>query len=124
MTKENAISKIILDAAFKVHSTLGPGLLESTYKACMAYELSKRGCKVEVEKAVPLNYEEVKLEVGFRMDLLVDDLVVVELKSVDAFNEVHLAQTLTYLRLGKKKLGLLLNFKVKSMKDGIKRVIL
>ncbi len=124
MTKENAISKIILDAAFKVHSTLGPGLLESTYKACMAYELSKRGCKVEVEKAVPLIYEEVKLEVGFRMDLLVDDLVVVELKSVDAFNEVHLAQTLTYLRLGKKKLGLLLNFKVKSMKDGIKRVIL
>ena len=90
----------------------------------MAYELSKRGCKVEVEKAVPLIYEEVKLEVGFRMDLLVDDLVVVELKSVDAFNEVHLAQTLTYLRLGKKKLGLLLNFKVKSMKDGIKRVIL
>ena len=124
MTKENAISKIILDAAFKVHSALGPGLLESTYKACMAYELRKRGCKVEVEKAVPLVYEEVKLEIGFRMDMLVDDLVVVELKSVDAFNDVHLAQTLTYLRFGEKRLGLLLNFKVKSMKDGIKRVIL
>ena len=124
MTKENAISKIILDAAFKVHSALGPGLLESTYKACMAYELRKQGCKVEVEKAVPLVYEEVKLEIGFRMDMLVDDLVVVELKSVDAFNDVHLAQTLTYLRLGDKRLGLLLNFKVKSMKDGIKRVIL
>lgn len=124
MDKENRISKIILDAAFEVHSALGPGLLESSYKECLVYELRLRGCKVEVEKALPLIYKDIKLEIGYRLDILVDDLVVVELKNVDAFNEVHVAQLITYLRLSERKLGLLLNFKVKSLKDGIKRVIL
>lgn len=124
MDKENRISKIILDAAFEVHSALGPGLLESSYKECLVYELHNRGCKVEVEKALPLIYKDIKLDIGYRLDILVDDLVVVELKNVDAFNEVHLAQIITYLRLSERKLGLLLNFKVKSLKDGIKRVVL
>lgn len=124
MDKENRISKIILDAAFEVHSALGPGLLESSYKECLVYELRLRGYKVEVEKALPLIYKDIKLEIGYRLDILVDDLVVVELKNVDAFNEVHVAQLITYLRLSERKLGLLLNFKVKSLKDGIKRVIL
>ncbi|WKZ71038.1 MAG: GxxExxY protein [Melioribacteraceae bacterium] len=121
---ENQISKIILDCAFKVHTNLGPGLLENTYKECLLYELLKTGLRVEKEKPMPLIYEEIKLECGYRIDLLVDKKVVVELKSVDAFNEVHIAQTLTYMKLSDCKLGLLLNFNVKSLKNGIKRLIL
>jgi GxxExxY protein len=121
---ENEISKIILDCAFKIHTVLGPGLLESTYRACLAYELEKSGLKVEREKPLPLVYEEVRLECGYRIDILVENKVVIELKTVEAFNDVHIAQTLTYMKLSGCHLGLLLNFYTKSLKDGIKRLIL
>jgi len=120
----NQITHEILDSAYKVHSALGPGLLESAYQACLVYELRKKGLKVESEKPVPIIYEEVKLDCGYRMDLLVEDQVVVELKTVDAFHDVHMAQVLTHLRFGNKKVGLLINFNVKSLKDGIKRFVL
>jgi GxxExxY protein len=121
---ENEISKIILDCAFKVHTALGPGLLESAYRECLAYELNKLGLKVTKEKPMPLVYKEVKLDFGYRIDLLVENKVVIELKVVEAFNDVHIAQTLTYMKLAGCKLGLLLNFYTKSLKDGIKRLIL
>ncbi|MDP2723503.1 MAG: GxxExxY protein [Bacteroidales bacterium] len=120
---ENEISKEILTLAFKVHTALGPGLLESAYKECLYYELKKSGLYVEKEKPLPLIYEEVKLEIGYRVDLIVDNKVVVELKSVEALNDVHLAQILTYLKLSACKLGLLMNFNVRSLKYGIKRVV-
>jgi GxxExxY protein len=120
----NEITHEILDSSYKVHSAIGPGLLESAYRACLAYELRKKGFKVEEEKSVPLIYEEVKLDCGYRMDLLVEDQVVVELKTVDAINPVHVAQVLTHLRFGNKKVGLLINFNVKSLKEGIKRLVL
>jgi len=121
---ENDISKIILDCAFKVHTKLGAGLLESAYRECLAYELVKAGLIVEKEKPMPLVYEEVRLDCGYRIDLLVNSKVVVELKVVEAFNDVHIAQTLTYMKLSECKLGLLLNFYTKSLKNGIKRLIL
>ena len=120
----NQITHEILNSAYKVHTALGPGMLESSYKACLAYELRKKGLKVEEEKPVPIIYEEVKLECGYRMDLLVENAVVVELKTVDAFTDVHFAQILTYLRFDEKKVGLLINFNVKSLKNGIKRFVL
>jgi GxxExxY protein len=114
----------ILACAFKVHSSLGPGLLESTYQACLKYELLKHGLFVETEKAVPLVYEEITLDCGYRIDLLVDNKIIIELKTVEKLTDVHLAQVLTYLRLANLKTGLLLNFNTKSLKDGIKRVVL
>ena len=120
----NQITHEILDSAYKIHSALGPGLLESAYKACLIYELKKKGFKVEVEKAVPLIYEEVKLDCGYRIDILVENEVVIELKTVEAFTDVHTAQVLTYLRLSGKHVGLLLNFYTKSLKDGIRRLVL
>ena len=120
----NQITHEILDSAYKVHSALGPGLLESAYQACLVYELKKKGLKVESEKPLPLIYEEVKLECGYRIDILVENQVVVELKTVEAFTDVHTAQVLTYLKLSGNKVGLLLNFYTKSLKDGIKRLIL
>jgi len=120
----NQTTHEILDSAYKVHTALGPGLLESAYKACLAYELRKKGLKVEEEKPIPVIYEEVKLDYGYRLDLLVEDAVVVELKTVEAFTDVHFAQILTYLRFADKKVGLLINFNVKSLKDGIKRFVL
>jgi len=120
----NDITHEILDSAYKIHSKLGPGLLESAYQACLVYELRKKGLKVEVEKPLPLIYEEVKLECGYRIDIFVENQVVVELKTVEAFTDVHTAQVLTYLRLSGSKVGLLINFYVKSLKDGIKRLIL
>lgn len=122
--KENHITREILDSAYKVHSALGPGLLESAYEACLAYELTKKGFKVELQKPLPLIYEEVKLDCGYRLDLLVEDKVIVELKTVDFFNDVHIAQVLTYLKFSEKHIGLLINFNVKSLKDGIKRLAL
>jgi len=122
--KVNDITKEILDSAYKVHTALGPGLLESAYQACLAYELRQKGFKVEVEKPLPLIYEKVNLEVGYRIDILVENKVVVELKTVEAFTNVHIAQVLTYSQLSKCKVGLLLNFYTKSLKNGIKRVIL
>jgi len=124
MEQENKTASIIVDCALKVHRNLGPGLLESSYKACLAYELLKAGCHVETEKALPLIYEDVKLDVGYRIDILVNSSVIIELKAVDQLNDVHLAQVLTYLKLSGKKLGLLINFNVKLIKHGIRRVIL
>ncbi len=120
----NDITHQILDSAYMVHTELGPGLLESAYQACLVYELKRKGLKVEVEKPLPLVYKEIKLEYGYRIDILVEDKVVVELKTVDAFNDVHIAQVLTYLKLSGCKVGLLLNFYTKHLKDGIKRLIL
>ena len=124
ITELNTLSSKILECAFAVHTYLGPGLLESTYKECLFYKLEKSGLFVQKEKPVPLIFEEVKLECGFRIDLLVENKIVIELKAVEALNEVHLAQTLTYLKLGNYKLGLLMNFNVLRLKDGIRRVIL
>ena len=121
---EDQISKIVLDCAFKVHTALGPGLLESAYRSCLAYELRKSGLKVEEENPLPLIYEEVKLDCGYRIDMLVDSRVVIELKTVEEFTDVHIAQTLTYMKLSGCNLGLLINFYVKSLKNGIKRLIL
>ena len=120
----NEITGKILNAAFKVHSTLGPGLLKSACQACLAYELRRAGLRVEIEKPLPLIYDELKLECGYRIDVMVENEVIVELKAVEAINEVHLAQILTYLKLSGKHVGLLLNFNVKSLKDGIKRVVM
>lgn len=117
------IFKTILDCAFKVHTALGPGLLESAYEECLYYEIKKSGLNVEKQKALPLIYEEIKLDAGYRVDLLVEDKIVIELKSVEALADIHLAQILTYLKLSNCKLGLLVNFNVKHLKDGIKRVI-
>jgi GxxExxY protein len=120
----NQITHEILDAAYKVHSNLGPGLLESSYQACLIYELKKKGLNLESEKGLPLIYEEVKLDCGYRIDILVESKVIIELKTVEAFTDVHTAQLLTYLKLSGCKVGLLLNFHTKSLKDGIKRLIL
>lgn len=107
----------------RVHTRLGPGLLESAYETCLIYELTKSGLKVENQKAMPLIYDEVKMDVGYRLDILVEGTVVVEVKAVEYINDVHLAQTITYLNLSKSKIGLIINFNVASLKDGIKRVI-
>jgi GxxExxY protein len=120
---ENEISKTIIGLAIGVHQSLGPGLLESAYKECLYYRLNKEGYKVEKEKPMALIYEEVKLECGYRIDLLVENKVVIEIKSVEALNEVHLAQTLNYMKLGGFKLALLINFNVSLLKDGIRRVV-
>ncbi|MEQ3662476.1 MAG: GxxExxY protein [Flavobacterium sp.] len=120
---EDEISRIVFDSALKVHKALGPGLLESSYEECLFYELKKCGLKVEKQKPLPLIYEEVKLEVGYRIDIIIEDKFIVEVKSVEALNEVHLAQLLTYLKLSDCKLGLLINFNVKLLKNGVRRVI-
>ncbi len=120
---ENHISKEIVDAALKVHKQLGPGLLESAYEECLAYELVQRDLLVEHQKALPLVYEEVKLEAGYRIDLLIEKKVIIEIKAVETLNDVHLAQILTYLKLSGYKLGLLINFNVALIKQGIRRVV-
>ena len=118
------ITKIIIGCAINVHKELGPGLLESAYEECLYYELIKAGLKAERQKAIPIIYKEIKLDCGYRADLIVEDKVVIELKTVDEFNPVHEAQILTYLKFDEKKLGLLINFNVLRLKDGIKRYIL
>lgn len=120
----NELTGRIIGASFKVHSALGPGLLESSYKECLFYELSKEGLFVEKEKALPLIYEEIKLDIGYRLDIFVENKVVVEIKSIEAFTDVHTAQVLTYLKLTRCKVGLLINFNVADLKKGIKRLIL
>ena len=120
---ENEISKIVFNAGLKVHKELGPGLLESAYEECLFYELSEEGLKVEKQKALPLIYNDIKLDVGYRIDLMVENKLIVEIKSVETFNDVHLAQILTYLKLSNCKLGLLINFNVVLFKEGVKRVI-
>ena len=120
---ENELSNKVIGLAIEVHKALGPGLLESAYKECLFYKIQKEGLIVEKEKAMPLVFEDVRLECGYRMDLLVENKLVIEIKSVDALNDVHLAQTLTYMKLGNFKLGLLINFNVILLKYGLKRVI-
>jgi len=121
--EDNEITGRIIGAAIDVHKALGPGLLESAYKECLYYKLFQSGLNVVKEKAMPVVFEEVVLECGYRIDLLVENRIVVEIKSVEAINDIHLAQTLTYMKLGNYKLGLLINFNVLILKDGIKRVI-
>ena len=120
---ENEISTKIIGIAIDVHQSLGPGLLESAYKECLYYRIQKEGYFVEKEKPMPLVYKEVKLECGYRIDLLVERKVVIEVKSIEAVNDVHLAQTLTYIKLGGYKLGLLMNFNVLLLKNGIRRLV-
>ncbi|WP_296621460.1 GxxExxY protein [Marivirga sp.] len=120
---ENELSKIIIGSAIKVHQSLGPGLLESAYQECLFYELKNQNLAVIKEKSMPVTYEEIKMDCGYKIDLLVEDKVVIELKSVDKLNDVHKAQTLTYMKLGDYKLGLLINFNVSLLKSGIKRLI-
>lgn len=120
---ENELSNKVIGLAIEVHKALGPGLLESAYKECMFYSINKAGLFVIKEKAMPLIFNAVKLECGYRIDLLVDNKLVIEIKSVESLNDIHLAQTLTYLKLGDFKLGLLINFNVLMLKDGIKRVV-
>ena len=121
---ENEIGTILLDAAFQVHKELGPGLLESTYEACLSYEASERGLFIETQLPLPVIYKEVKLDCGYRIDLRAEKKVIVEIKAVEALNDVHLAQVLTYMKLSGCKLGYLVNFNVKQLKDGIKRIVL
>lgn len=120
---ENEIASKVLGCAIEVHKALGPGLLESAYQECLFHKLRQSGLSVQKEKPMPLVFEEVKLECGYRIDLLVENKVVIEIKSVEALNDIHLAQTLTYMKLGNYKLGLLINFNVTLLKKGIKRVI-
>jgi GxxExxY protein len=120
---ENELSQIIIGKAIEVHKLLGPGLLESAYHECLMYELINSGLHVEKEKAMPIVYKDIKLDHGYRIDLLVEGKVVVEIKTVDALIEVHTAQILTYLKLGGYKLGLLINFNVSLLKEGIKRYV-
>ncbi len=122
MNREQVFS-MVLDCAFKVHTELGPGLLESSYEECLYYELNKLGIQVEKQKPLPLIYEDVKLNIGYRVDLMVDNQIIVEIKSVDSLSNLHMAQILTYLKLSDSKLGLLVNFNVQHLKNGIKRVI-
>lgn len=120
---ENKVANKIIGCAIEVHKALGPGLLENAYQECLFYKLQKEGLMVQKEKPMPLVFEEVKLECGYRIDILVENMVVVEIKSVESLNDVHLAQILTYVKLGNYKLGLLINFNVDLLKQGIKRVI-
>ena len=120
---ENEIAQQIVDAAFKIHYRLGPGLLESAYQAILAYELRNRGLKVQTEIPIPVIYEGMHIELGYRLDLLVEDKVIVELKSVESISPVHYKQLLTYLRLTDKRLGLMINFGEALIKNGIKRIV-
>ena len=122
VVSENEITERVIGCAIKVHTALGPGLLESAYEACLYYELFKNHLFVERQKPIPLTYEEVKMDCGYRADLVVERKIIVEIKSVEALNEIHLMQTLTHLKLTNFKLGLLINFNVMRLKEGIRRV--
>ncbi len=120
---ENEISKLVFDSALSVHKSLGPGLLESAYEECLVYELKKYDITVEKQKPLPLVYEEVKLDIGYRVDIMIENKVIIEIKSVEALNDIHKAQVLTYLKLSGCKLGMLINFNVPLIKNGIKRIV-
>jgi GxxExxY protein len=120
---ENEIGKLIVDCSFRVHSRLGPGLLESSYQECLAYELMKVNLTVHKEQVLPLVYDDIKLQCGYRIDILVESKVIIEVKAIEALNDVHLAQILTYLKVSGCKLGYLINFNVTLIKNGIKRVV-
>lgn len=121
--EENELSRIVFDCALKVHRNLGPGLLESAYEECLFYELKKTGLDIQKQKALPLVYEEVKLDIGYRIDIIVENKLILEIKSVESLNDVHFAQLLTYLKLTDCKLGMLINFNVTLIKNGIKRIV-
>lgn len=123
-TELNELSKTIIGFAIKVHRTLGPGLLESSYKECLFYEITKAGYFAEKEKTLPLVYEAVQLEIGYRIDILVERELIIEIKSVETLTEIHTAQVLTYLKLSGNRLCLLINFNVPLLKNGIKRLVL
>jgi GxxExxY protein len=120
---ENEISKIVIGLAIDVHKALGPGLLENAYKECLYYKINQFGLYIEKEKSMPIIFEEVLLDCGYRVDLLVEKKLIIELKSVESLNDIHLAQTLTYLKLGNYKLGLLINFNEVLLKNGIRKVV-
>ncbi|MCC7308623.1 MAG: GxxExxY protein [Acidobacteria bacterium] len=120
---ENELATIIVDCALKVHKALGPGLLETIYQAALAYELNKRGLKIDIERGIPAYYGEVKLELGFRADIVVENKVIIEVKSVEALAPINGKILLSYLRLADMRLGLLINFNVELVKDGIRRVV-
>ncbi len=120
---ENEIAREVVDAAYKVHTTLGPGLLESVYEAVLAYELEKRGLRVQRQVPIAVSYESLRFDLGFRADMLVNDMVIVELKSVEQVARVHKKQVLTYIRLADRRLGLLINFGANLIKDGITRLV-
>lgn len=122
--QHHEITQLIIGKAIEVHRVLGKGLLESTYRECLCYELKNAGLIVEKEKPMPVIYKEVRLDYGYRIDLLVENTIVIELKSVDELHELHVAQTLTYMKLGQFKTGLLINFNVPVLKDGLKRLVL
>ena len=123
-SEEERIGKEIVDCAYKVHSNLGPGLLEKIYEACFCYELRKKNLKFESQKSLPINYDGLIFDVGFRFDVLVEDKVICELKAVNEMNSVYKAQLLTHMKLSKMRLGFLINFNEPLIKDGIKRIIL
>ncbi len=123
VTGTDQITNSIIGAAIQVHRALGPGLLESAYEACLAYELAQRGLKIEQQKPLPVIYNDVKLDCAYRLDLLVEEAIIVEVKSVDRLAPIHQAQFLSYLKLSGLRVGLLVNFNVKVLKDGIRRVI-
>lgn len=120
---ENEISRDIIGCAIDIHKALGPGLLESTYLTCLVYDLKQKGYQIDEQLGLPLIYKDVKMDTGFRLDLLVEKKVIVEIKSVEMLNDVHTAQVLTYLKLSGVTLGLLINFNVTKLKDGIKRLV-
>jgi GxxExxY protein len=123
MMTENELSKIVFNCALKVHQNLGPGLLESAYEECLFYELMKTGLDIQKQKGLPLVYEDVKLDIGYRIDIIIENKLILEIKSVEALNDIHFAQLLTYLKLTNCKLGILINFNVLLIKNGIKRVV-
>ena len=119
----NQLSNIVIDYAKEIHSELGPGLFESVYEQCLVHKLVKNGFKVETQKAIPVIYNDVKLECGLRCEILVEDLLIIEVEACEVLNDIHLTQVFTYLRLADKRLGLLINFNVLRLKDGIRRVV-
>ena len=122
--RANEVSRMVVTAGMKVHTALGPGLLENTYRYCLAQELRNQGLSLHIEVPLPVFYEGTKLEIGYRLDLLVEDLIVVEVKAIEALAPIHSAQILSYLKLSGKELGLLMNFNTVHLKDGIKRFVL
>jgi GxxExxY protein len=120
---ENEIASIVVDCSIKIHKILGPGLFESVYEEVLSYELEKRGLKIIRQKVMPVHYEELIIEMGFRADIVIEDKIILELKSVETLNKVHHKQLITYLRLSDKRLGLLINFNVNLIKDGINRIV-
>ena len=121
--KEEALISIIIDEAIYIHKTIGPGMLESVYKTCLAYRLRQRGLFVEVEKSVPVYFEQVRMDCGYRADIVVESCIIIDTKSIEAIGEVEIAQVLTYLQFLNLRFGLILNFKVARMREGIKRVL-